>query len=79
MCSCSLQVLVINHIGHLHNYTIMGVQSNFLNNPVGPETVLGTLGLGEYLEGVTIVSVFTLAEWLESRSSDKVRLILFSS
>jgi len=39
--------------------------------------VVGTIGLGDYLEGGTIVFLFTLAEWLESRSSDKVTLILF--
>jgi Cd2+/Zn2+-exporting ATPase len=35
--------------------------------------VSGTIGLGDYLEGGTIVFLFTLAEWLESRSSDKAR------
>lgn len=35
--------------------------------------VVGTIGLGDYLEGGTIVFLFTLAEWLESRSSDKAR------
>eukprot|EP00253_Pinus_taeda_P032074 PITA_32074 len=40
--------------------------------------VIGTLGLGEYLEGGTIVFVFTLAEWLESRSGDKARAEIYS-
>lgn len=35
--------------------------------------VVGTIGLGDYLEGGTIVFLFTLAEWIESRSSDKAR------
>eukprot|EP01018_Ginkgo_biloba_P012432 Gb_30489 [translate_table: standard] len=35
--------------------------------------VCGTIGLGDYLEAGSIVFLFTLAEWLESRSSDKAR------
>jgi len=35
--------------------------------------VVGTIGLGDYLEGGTIVFLFTMAEWLESKSSDKAR------
>lgn len=35
--------------------------------------VAGTIGLGDYVEGGTIVFLFTLAEWLETRSNDKAR------
>ncbi|KAH9306581.1 hypothetical protein KI387_010985, partial [Taxus chinensis] len=33
--------------------------------------VAGAIALGDYVEGATIVFLFTLAEWLESRSADK--------
>jgi len=32
----------------------------------------GSIGMGDYLEAGTIVFLFTLADWLESRSTDKV-------
>ena len=32
----------------------------------------GAIGLGDYLEAGSIAFLFTLADWLESRSSDKV-------
>lgn len=35
-------------------------------------TVAGAISLGDYLEAGSIVFLFTLADWLESRSSDKV-------
>lgn len=35
-------------------------------------TVGGSIGMGDYLEAGTIVFLFTLADWLESRSTDKV-------
>ncbi|XP_057841250.2 cadmium/zinc-transporting ATPase HMA2 isoform X2 [Cryptomeria japonica] len=35
--------------------------------------VAGAIALGDYVEGATIVFLFTLAEWLESRSADKAR------
>ena len=34
--------------------------------------VIGAIALGDYLEAGAIVFLFTLADWLESRSSDKV-------
>lgn len=33
----------------------------------------GAIALGDYLEAGTIVFLFAFAEWLESRSTDKVR------
>ena len=41
--------------------------------------VAGSIGLRDYLEAGTIVFLFTLAEWLESRSSNKVRLAFIHS
>eukprot|EP01018_Ginkgo_biloba_P027445 Gb_16135 [translate_table: standard] len=38
----------------------------------------GTIGLGDYLEAGSIVFLFTLAEWLETRSSDKARAAMSS-
>jgi cation transport ATPase len=35
-------------------------------------TVIGTLAMNDYLEAGTIVFLFTIAEWLESRASHKV-------
>ena len=32
----------------------------------------GAIGLGDYLEAGSITFLFTLADWLEARSSDKV-------
>ncbi|KAH9321623.1 hypothetical protein KI387_016262 [Taxus chinensis] len=40
--------------------------------------VAGAIGLGNYLEAGSIVFLFSLAEWLESRSSDKARLAIAS-
>lgn len=40
--------------------------------------VAGSIGLRDYLEAGTIVFLFTLAEWLESRSSDKARAAIAS-
>eukprot|EP00252_Welwitschia_mirabilis_P027486 TRINITY_DN9434_c0_g1_i3.p1 TRINITY_DN9434_c0_g1~~TRINITY_DN9434_c0_g1_i3.p1 ORF type:complete len:215 (+),score=1.26 TRINITY_DN9434_c0_g1_i3:61-705(+) len=37
--------------------------------------VAGSIWLGDYLEAASIVFLFTLAEWLESRSTDKVQLL----
>lgn len=34
----------------------------------------GAIGLGDYLEAGSIVFLFTLADWLESRSGDKVSI-----
>ena len=48
----------------------------YLNGLNGIETSADTIVLGDYLEGGTIVFMFTLVEWLKSRSIDKVRLIL---
>ena len=56
------------------NNSIMGVYNIFRLNRM--ETIAGTIVLGGYLEGDTIVFMFTLVEWLKRRSSDKVRLIL---
>lgn len=36
----------------------------------------GAIGLGDYLEAGSIAFLFTLADWLESRSSDKVSSFL---
>ncbi|XP_057827748.2 cadmium/zinc-transporting ATPase HMA2 [Cryptomeria japonica] len=36
-------------------------------------SVAGSIGLGEFSEAGSIVFMFSLAEWLESRSSDKAR------
>jgi len=41
------------------------------------ETVAGTIASGDYLEGGNIVTLITLDEWIKSRSSDKVSLILW--
>lgn len=38
----------------------------------------GAIGLGDYLEAGSIAFLFTLADWLESRSSDKVTSFEFS-
>ena len=54
----------------------VGTQFSNLVHWLEFEIVVGTIGLGDYLERGTIVFLFTLAEWLESRSSDKVTLIL---
>lgn len=35
-------------------------------------TVIGTIAMSDYLEAGTIVFLFTIAEWLESRASHKV-------
>ncbi|WOK98956.1 cadmium/zinc-transporting ATPase HMA2-like [Canna indica] len=40
--------------------------------------VFGAIGLGDYLEGASIVFLFTLAEWLEAKSSNKARTSLES-
>lgn len=40
--------------------------------------VAGSIALQDYLEAGTIVFLFTLAEWLESRSSDKARAAIAS-
>lgn len=37
------------------------------------DAVLGAVGLGDYLEGASVVFLFTLAQWLEAKSSDKVK------
>ena len=60
-------------LGHI------GTQFSNLAHWLDIETVLGTIGLGDYLEVGTIFFFFTLTEWLESRSSDKVTLILLQS
>lgn len=39
-------------------------------------TVIGTIVLKDYLEAATIVFLFTIAEWLESRAAHKVSLSL---
>ena len=39
---------------------------------VAMNPVTGAIALGDYLEAGAIVFLFTLADWLESRSSDKV-------
>ena len=57
----------------------IGTQFSNLAHWLEFEIVVGTIGLGDYLEGGSIVFLFTLAEWLESRSSDKVTLILLQS
>jgi Cd2+/Zn2+-exporting ATPase len=41
-------------------------------------TVAGSIALGDYVEAGSIVFLFTLADWLESRSGDKVQILLFS-
>eukprot|EP00897_Mesotaenium_endlicherianum_P001465 jgi/Mesen1/1346/ME000013S00841 len=38
--------------------------------------VVGAVGLGDYVEAATVVFLFSLAEWLESRSSEKARAAL---
>ncbi|KAI5084403.1 hypothetical protein GOP47_0000572 [Adiantum capillus-veneris] len=40
--------------------------------------VAGSIALGDYLEAGLIVFLFALAEWLESRSSDRARLAISS-
>lgn len=40
--------------------------------------VAGAISLGDYLEAGSIVFLFTLADWLESRSSDKARMAISS-
>ena len=60
-------------LGHIGNHF-----SNF-THWLEFETVVGTIGLWDYLEGGTIVFLFTLDEWIESRLSDKVTLILLQS
>ena len=60
-------------LGHI------GTQFSNFSHLINFETVVGTIGLGDYLEGGTIVFLFTSVEWLESRSSDKVTLILLQS
>ena len=45
-------------------------------------SVGGAIGLGDYLEAGSIAFLFTLADWLESRSSDKVSslaLLMFNT
>lgn len=39
-------------------------------------TVIGTIAMSDYVEAGTIVFLFTIAEWLESRSRHKVRITL---
>ena len=36
------------------------------------DVVFGAIGLGDYLEAASIVFLFTLAEWLEAKSTNKV-------
>ena len=45
------------------------------SNYVAINPVIGAVALGDYLEAGAIVFLFTFAEWLESRSSDKVCII----
>eukprot|EP00250_Pteridium_aquilinum_P021417 c25117_g1_i1 orf=513-2813(+) len=40
--------------------------------------VAGAISLGDYLEAGSIIFLFTLADWLESRSSDKARMAISS-
>ncbi|XP_009397553.2 cadmium/zinc-transporting ATPase HMA2-like [Musa acuminata AAA Group] len=40
--------------------------------------VFGAIGLGDYLEAASIVFLFTLAEWLEAKSTNKARVSLES-
>ncbi|KAH7293616.1 hypothetical protein KP509_28G033300 [Ceratopteris richardii] len=40
--------------------------------------VAGAIALGDYLEAGSVVFLFTLADWLESRSSDKARMAISS-
>ncbi|XP_008808279.1 cadmium/zinc-transporting ATPase HMA2-like [Phoenix dactylifera] len=40
--------------------------------------VFGAVGLGNYLEGASVVFLFTLAQWLEAKSSDKAQASLES-
>ncbi|KAH7352087.1 hypothetical protein KP509_19G029500 [Ceratopteris richardii] len=40
--------------------------------------VAGSVGLGDYIEAGFIIFLFTLADWLESRSMDKARMALSS-
>ncbi|KAI5080632.1 hypothetical protein GOP47_0003815 [Adiantum capillus-veneris] len=40
--------------------------------------VAGSIGLGDYVEAGFIVFLFTLADWLESRSTDKARMAISS-
>ena len=48
----------------------------YLNEINGIETIADTIVLGDYLEGGTIVFMFTLLEWIKRRSSDKVSIVL---
>ena len=58
----------VSKILHLKYLIIEDSYSNdFSMNPV-----IGAVALGDYLEAGAIVFLFTFAEWLESRSSDKV-------
>ncbi|GLJ08943.1 hypothetical protein SUGI_0098920 [Cryptomeria japonica] len=41
--------------------------------------VVGAIGLRDYIEGATIVFLFILAAWLESRSADKVQAVSSSN
>lgn len=43
-------------------------------NDVSWCAVSGAIALGDYVEAGTIVFLFALAEWLESKSTDKVRI-----
>jgi hypothetical protein len=40
-------------------------------------TVGGAIALGDYVEAGSICFLFTLADWLESRSTDEVETMLF--
>ncbi|KAF3452750.1 hypothetical protein FNV43_RR03183 [Rhamnella rubrinervis] len=40
--------------------------------------VIGTIAMGDYLEAGTIVFLFTIAEWLESRASRKANAVMSS-
>ncbi|THU74773.1 hypothetical protein C4D60_Mb04t36960 [Musa balbisiana] len=42
------------------------------------DAVFGAIGLGDYLEAASIVFLFTLAEWLEAKSTNKARVSLES-
>ncbi|KAG2692044.1 hypothetical protein I3760_08G034300 [Carya illinoinensis] len=56
--------------------TVIVVHDNLLISQL--QIVIGTLALEDYLEAGTIVFLFTIAEWLESRASHKANAVMSS-